>query len=170
MLCLVSIMMSRRQKKQQWSKGGVERAQEFKIWNSLRIWKMWGSHVYPPKNCAGQTYTSFLVHTTFSCGVPCVLLYLTICKLPASWHKAWPYQIGARVHFPSLSPHLNSWLLTIFHSGWKNTLRLKLRHTVVLCTRNDKKRDYIRTNTIAKLVKSSWVQVAFKLGYLLRQN
>jgi hypothetical protein len=44
---------------------------------------------------------------------------------------------------------------TIFHFGWKNTLCLKLRHTVALCTRDNKKRDYIRTNTIAKLVKSS---------------
>ncbi len=122
MLCLVSMMMSRRQKKQQWSKGGVERAQEFKIQNSLRIWKMWDSHVYPPETCAGQTYTSFLVHTTFPCGIPCVLLYLTICELPASWHKAWPYQIGARVHFPSLSPRLNSRLLTTMYGGGNPTL------------------------------------------------
>jgi hypothetical protein len=45
--------------------------------------------------------------------------------------------------------------IRLFHFGWKNTLRLKLRHTVALCTRDNKKRDYIRTNTIAKLVKSS---------------
>ncbi len=32
---------------------------------------------------------------------------------------------------------------SLFHFGWKNTLRLKLRHTVTLCNRDDKKRDYM---------------------------
>ncbi len=52
-----------------------------------------------------------------------------------------------------ISPNIE--VCSIFHFGWKNTLRLKLWYTVALCTRDDKKRDYIRTNTIAKLVKSS---------------
>ncbi len=102
------------------------------------------------------------IRTTSSLQQPCVVPKLVICTCYQSFdHKAWP-KIGGKVHFSSLSPCLDSGLLTIFHLGWKNALRLKF--AAHCCIVGQQKKDHTRTNTIAKLFKSSWVQVCIQVG------
>ena len=96
----------------------------------------------------------FLVISLFGHDLLTIREPATHCLTQTSW--------GASA-FPSLTTALicGYWLFSI--SQWKNTLRLKLRHTFALSLRRQRERSYTRT-THSK-TKRVVVQFAFKLGY-----